>query len=208
LLAFLDALRLSVGEFGRHAEVWAHLGVGRLYLVKSHLARAIEVLERALPLCETGGDLGESIAFAYGHALVITTLAEARLLAGDVGRASAEAARALALSRHHGQRGWEAWTRRLQGEIAARREPPDVSGAERHLRDAMALAGERGMRPLLAHCQLGPGDMSRAAGDAERARTQLGAALAEYRAMEMPYWVTRAAALSTPRIGYTGANRE
>ena len=237
-----DALRLSAVEFGRHAEVWAHLGVGRLYLVKGDLARAIEVLERGLPLCEAGGDLavyfsrtaaslggayalagrlpeavslleradrhGESIAFAYGHALVITTLAEARLLAGDVARASVEAARALALSRHPGQRGWEAWTLRLQGEIAARREPADVSGAERHFRDAIALAGERGMRPLLAHCQLGLGDMARAAGDAERARTQLGAALAEYRAMEMPYWMTRAAALSTPRIGYTGTKRE
>ena len=28
------------------------------------------------------------------------------------------------------------------------------------------------------------------------------------RAMEMPYWMTRASALSTPRIGYTGTKRE
>jgi DNA-binding SARP family transcriptional activator len=236
-----EALRLSAVEFGRHGEVWAHLGVGRLHLVKGDPARAIEVLERGLPLCESGGDLAvyfsrtaaslggayalagrlpeavslleradfhaETIAFAYGHALVIATLAEARRLAGDVGRASADAARALALSRQHGQRGSEAWALRAQGEISLCAQPPDVGGAERSFRAAMALAGERGMRPLLAHCHLGLGEVARLAGDVGRACMPLGVALAEYRAMEMPYWVTRAEALSTPDIGYTGASR-
>jgi tetratricopeptide (TPR) repeat protein len=235
-----ESLRHSTFEFGRHGEVWAHLGVGRLHLVRGDVPRAIEVLERGLPLCETGSDLavyfsrtaaslggayalagrlpeavslleraasqGESIAFAYGHALVIATLAEARLWAGDVGRARADAARALALSRQHGQRGWQAWTLRAQGEIAVRGQPPDLDGAERCFREAMALAAEGGMRPLVAHCHLGLSEVARGAGDAGRAGPPLGVALAEYRAMQMPYWVTRAEALSTPYIGYTGAS--
>jgi hypothetical protein len=52
-----EALQVSAAELGRHGDVWAHLGVGRLYLVKSDLARAIAVLERGLPMCEVGGDL-------------------------------------------------------------------------------------------------------------------------------------------------------
>jgi DNA-binding SARP family transcriptional activator len=51
------ALQVSAAELGRHDEVWARLGVGRLYLVKGEPSRAIEVLGRSLPLCEVGGDL-------------------------------------------------------------------------------------------------------------------------------------------------------
>ncbi|HKB25637.1 MAG TPA: AAA family ATPase, partial [Methylomirabilota bacterium] len=223
-----EALRVSAAEVGRHGDVWAHLGAGRLYFVKSDLARAIEVLERGLPLCEAGGDLAVyfsrtaaslggayallgrldeaipllaradrhagSIGFAYGHALVIATLAEAQLLAGDVENAARTAARALTLSRQHGQRGWEAWALRLHGELAARREPLDLAAAEAHFRAAAALAGDQGMRPLLAHCRLGLGTACGHAGMADRARAELAAALAEYRAMEMPYWRDRAAA--------------
>src|SRR5262249_1180404 len=113
-----EALRQLCAEFGRHGEAWAHVGVGRLYLIKGELPRAIEVLEQGLPLCEVGGDLvvyfsrtasslglayalsgrldegiallersarhAESLGFAYSHALVMTTLAEARLLARRV----------------------------------------------------------------------------------------------------------------------------
>ena len=223
-----EALRVSAAELGRHGDVWAHLGVGRLYLVKSDLARAIEVLEKGLPMCEVGGDLAVyfsrtaaslggayalagrleeavsileradrhagSIGFAYGHALVIATLAEAKLLTGDVDDAARAADRALTLSRHHGQRGWEAWTLRLAGEITARRDLPDVKAAETCFGAAIALAEERGMRPLLAHCQLGLGRVHRRAGESARAREETMAALSEYRAMDMTYWRARAEA--------------
>ncbi len=207
-----EALRVSAAEFGRHGEAWAHLGVGRLHLVKGDFARAIEVLERGLPLCEAGGDLAvyfsrtatslggayalsgrlaeavplleradrhaESLGFAYDHAVVIATLAEARLLMGDVESASRVADRALALTRQHGQRGWEAWTLRVLGEIT--RDPV-------HYRAALALAVELGMRPLEAHCYLG---LARVTGD----RAARAAALDLYRALDMPFWLARAEA--------------
>jgi DNA-binding SARP family transcriptional activator len=224
-----EALRVSAAEFGRHGEAWAHLGVGRLYLVKSDLARAIEVLEHGLPLCEAEGDLAVyfsrtaaslggayalsgkleealslleradrhagSIGLAYGHALVVATLAEAQLLASEAEKAASTAARALTLSRDHGQRGWEAWTLRLLAEIAARQDPLDLAAAEAYFRDAQALAGKLGMRPLLAHCRLGLGTAYARAGKKELARTVLAAALGEYCAMAMSYWVTRAESL-------------
>ena len=223
-----EALRVSAAELGRHGDVWAHLGVGRLYLVKSDLERAITVLERGLPMCEVGGDLAVyfsrtaaslggaytlagrldealeildradrhagSIGFAYGHALVVATLAEAKLVTGDADDAARTADRALALCRQHGQRGWEAWTLRLEGEIAMRRDPVDLDIARTTFHSAMALAEERGMRPLIAHCRLGLGVVHRRDGQLSRARAQTAGALAAYRAMEMTYWTAQAQA--------------
>ena len=223
-----EALRVSASELGRHGDVWAHLGVGRLYLVKGDLTRAIEVLEQGLPMCEVGGDLAVyfsrtatslggayalagrleeavamleradrhagSIGFAYGHALIVATLGEAKLLGGHVDAAAREADRALGLCRQHGQHGWEAWTLRLLGEISLRRDRSDAAAARAAFDTAIALAAERGMRPLLAHCRLGLGLTHRRAGEPARARAEVSAAFAEYRAMDMTYWRARAEA--------------
>jgi tetratricopeptide (TPR) repeat protein len=143
-------------------------------------------LEEAVPLLERADRHAESIGFAYGHALVITTLAEATLLRGDVENAACAADRALALTRQHGQRGWEAWTLRVQGEIAAAAGDRVVAGAR--YREALVLASELGMRPLAAHCQLGLGRLT---GD----RGALSAACEAYRAMEMTHWRRQAEAL-------------
>ena len=161
--------------------------LGGAYALAGRLEEAVSILERA-------DRHAGSIGFAYGHALVIATLAEAKLLTGDVDDAARAADRALTLSRHHGQRGWEAWTLRLTGEITARRDLPDVKAAETCFGAAIALAEERGMRPLLAHCQLGLGRVHRRAGESARAREETTAALFEYRAMDMTYWRARAEA--------------
>jgi len=48
------------------------------------------------------------------------------------------------------------------------------------------------MRPLLAHCRLGRAHVHHRRGERERVRAETMAALAEYRAMDMPYWRARA----------------
>jgi DNA-binding SARP family transcriptional activator len=229
LLRADQLLGQSSFEFGRQGEAWAHLGVGRLCLVRGDHARAIEILEHSLPLCETGGDLAAyfsrtaaslggayalagrpaeavrlleradaqdaSVAFAYGHPLVIATLAETRARAGDVDRADNDAVRALALSREKGQRGWEAWSLRIHGEIALCREPLDVIGAERCFHEAATLAAERGMRPLSAHCHLGLGKLYGRTDQRERARKHLVTSATMYREMGMRYWLEKAQAV-------------
>jgi len=64
----------------------------------------------------------------------------------------------------------QAWALRLLGEIASRSDPPDVEPAEGRDRQALALAAELGMRPLLAHCHFGLGKLYRRTGKRERAQ--------------------------------------
>jgi len=54
---------------------------------------------------------------------------------------------------------------------------------------ALALADELGMRPLLAHCHFGLGILYNRIGRPEQARTELAAAIELYRAMEMTFWL-------------------
>jgi hypothetical protein len=76
------------------------------------------------------------------------------MLAGRLEEAHALAGKALALARTRQERGNQAYALRLLGDIAARYEPLKSDQAEDGYRQAMALAAELGMRPLLAHCHL------------------------------------------------------
>src|SRR5262245_5160433 len=85
----------------------------------------------------------------------------------------------------------------LQGEIAVHpdRWSPD-QGADFYNR-ALAIAEPRGMRPLVAHCHLGLGRISRRAGERREALEHLTIAATLYRAMDMAYWLEQAEAETT-----------
>ena len=93
---------------------------------------------------------------------------EAQLLAGRLEEAHALAERTLALAHEHQERGHQAYALRLLGDIAARRDPPELDQAEAHYRQALALAEELGMRPLQAHCHLGLGPPASPSQDLDR----------------------------------------
>ena len=86
---------------------------------------------------------------------MLTQLAEAWLLGGDVLRARDCASRALSVARERGERGFEAAALRMLGAGAARGPSPDLAAAREHYRGALLLAEERAMRPLIAHCHVG-----------------------------------------------------
>ena len=135
--------------------------LGYAYALSGRVAEALPLLEQALEETERSG-------FLYEQALRVTWLSEAYLLAGRSEEASAGAARALALARAQQERGHEAWALRLLGEIAARREPPEVAEAAAHYQQALALAEELGMRPLQTHCHRGLGTLYAQAGRRSR----------------------------------------
>ena len=58
-------------------------------------------------------------------------------------------------------------------------------------RSAPALAEPRGMRPLVAHCHLGLGELYRRTGKREQAQEHLSTAMTMYREMGMTYWLER-----------------
>jgi class 3 adenylate cyclase/tetratricopeptide (TPR) repeat protein len=148
----------------------------------------------AIPLLEEGGERPVIAGSNEGQSLRTLRLSEAYLLAGREADARAAAQRALGLTRQHKERGHEAHTLRLLGEIAAREEPVDFPKAENHYRQALALAGELGMRPLIAHCHVSLGKLYRRADDLKQAKLHLTNGIAMMREMEMGLWLEKAEA--------------
>ena len=116
-------------------------------------------------------------------------LGEAYRLAGRLDETSTQAQRALEFSRAHQERGNEAYALQLLGEVAAQRHPPQGERAEAHYRQALTLAQELGMRPLVAHCHRGLGTLYATTGQREQAHAALITAIALYRDMEMSFWL-------------------
>ena len=91
-------------------------------------------------------------------------------------------------------RGNEALALHQLGVVQAHADPPDVVQAEAHYQQALALAEELGMRPLVAHCHLGLGRLYGQTGRGEQARAALTTAIDLYRAMDMTFWLPQAEA--------------
>jgi class 3 adenylate cyclase/tetratricopeptide (TPR) repeat protein len=121
-------------------------------------------------------------------------LGEVQLLAGHLEEAKTLAKRALTHAREHQEHGHQAYALRLLGEIAVHRDPPEVEQAEAHYYEALALAGELGMRPLQAHCHRGMGTLYVKIGRREYARSELSTAIEMYRTMGMTFWLPQAEA--------------
>ena len=135
-----------------------------------------------------------SSGFTWLRTRRLSQLGEANLLAGEVDAARALAAEALALSRQRRERGFEAWALRLGGEIALHGGMADVDKGTGAYVEAIALADDLGMRPLVAHCHLGLGKLYRRTGKEQEAQEHLTTATAMYREMGMTYWVEKAEA--------------
>src|SRR5262249_5940974 len=100
-------------------------------------------------------------------------LAESCRVVGRVAEARDLGQQELELARARKARGREAWVCHLLGALAADRDHPDPQIAESHYRDAMAMASELGMRPLIAHCHLGLAKLCRRTAKPEKAREHL-----------------------------------
>jgi tetratricopeptide (TPR) repeat protein len=145
-------------------------------------------IAEALPLLEQAEQRGAAMGTMGGQSLRAGFVSEAYLLAGRMQEAAQRAGLALDLARVHKERGHEAWALRLLGEIAAHQEPPEIEPAAQHYRQALALAEELGMRPLMAHCHLGLGTLYARTGQREQAHAALSTASEMYHAMEMTFW--------------------
>src|SRR5262245_65389152 len=116
-----------------------------------------------------------------GYSQGLAWLGEVYLHADRTDAAREAGMNALDNARRHGERGVEAWALRLLGDLASRPNAPDRTPGETHYHQAIALANELGMRPLVAHCHLGLGELYRRTCDAAKAREHLVTATTMYR---------------------------
>ena len=162
--------------------------LGAAYTLGGRVADAVLLLTQAT-------EQATAMEMVVFQALCRLSLGEAHMLAGCPGDAHVLAERTLVLAREHQERGNEAYALRLLGEIAARREPPEHEQAEAYYQQALALAEELGMRPLVAHGHLGLGTLYAKSGQRRQARAELSAAIELYRAMDMTFWLPQAEAV-------------
>ena len=170
---------------------------GLLALTMSWLGSAYALVGRVdegVALLEQGSAKAEAIEFSAGMAGIMALQGDAYLRAGRRNEAHASAQRGLEVSRRLKRRGSEAEALYVLGEIAATSAPLDADAAEAHYRQAMGLAQARGMRPLVAHCHLGLGKLSRRTGQREQAQKHLTTATTMYREMDMRFWLEQAEA--------------
>jgi tetratricopeptide (TPR) repeat protein len=161
--------------------------LGAAYTLAGHVAAAVPLLTQALAQTTAR----ETVAY---QALCSLPLSEAPLLAGRLDEAYALAEGALSHTRAYQERAHQAYALRLLGDIAARREPPDSESTEAHYRQALALAEDLGIRPLVAHCHRGLGTLYSQTGRAALAHATLSTAILMYRAMDMTFWLPQAEA--------------
>ncbi|HSD50572.1 MAG TPA: adenylate cyclase, partial [Candidatus Methylomirabilis sp.] len=167
---------------------WIDSALGHAYALAGRIAEG-------LPLLEQAAERDASMRLVAHQSIRVAYLSEAYLLAGRMDDATRFARHALNLSRNHKERGHEGWALRLLGEVASHPDAPDGQMAEGHYRQAMALADELDMRPLVAHCHLGLGNLYRRTSDRAKAQEHLANAARMYREMDMQFWLEKSEAV-------------
>jgi tetratricopeptide (TPR) repeat protein len=166
---------------------WMAAALGAAYTLAGCIADAVLLLTQGI-------EQASATPRIIDEAVCGLSLAEAQARAGRLEAAHALAERMLTLARRHQDRSNQAYALRLLGEIAARREPPEIEPVEASYRQSLALADELGMRPLQAHCHLGLGTLYATIGCHAEARAELDTAIKLYRAMDMTFWLPEAEA--------------
>jgi tetratricopeptide (TPR) repeat protein len=162
-------------------------GLGHASALQGRLAEGRALLEEGISEdIRMGGLVGLAHRAAW--------LSEVCRLAGCGDEAWQHARQALDLARQLKARGDEALALHQLGVVHAHADPPDAAQAEAHYQQALALAEELGMRPLMAHCHHGLGRLYHQTGRGEQARAALATAIDLYRAMGMTFWLPQAEA--------------
>jgi tetratricopeptide (TPR) repeat protein len=160
-------------------------GLGYAYALQGSLVEGHALLEEGV---------SEGVRTGARRAVHSAWLSEVCRLAGRGEEAWQHARQALDLVRQLKERGNEARVLHQLGVVQAHAAPLDAAQAEAYYQQALALAEELGMRPLMAHCHLGLGRLYSQTGRGEQARAELSTAIGLYRAMDMTFWLPQAEA--------------
>jgi tetratricopeptide (TPR) repeat protein len=159
--------------------------LGAAYAVSGRVAEGLPLSERAVKQAA-------SLKLLGGYSLVLAAQSQAYLAAERATIALELARQALDRAQQLKERGNEAWALRILSTALAAADPPQRELAEEQGARALALADELGMRPLVARCHLGLGQIRRARGDRSAAAESLTRAVQLFREMRMPRWLDEA----------------
>jgi class 3 adenylate cyclase/tetratricopeptide (TPR) repeat protein len=182
-----QGLALCRASGNRNLLRWIAVGLGSAYVLQGRLTEGRALLEEAISEGIRTGAL-------LNHAYRVAWLSEVCRLAGRGEEAWQHAHQALDLARQQKERGNEALALHQLGTVHAHADPPDAEQAEAYYQQALALAEELGMRPLVAHCDHRLGRLYHQTGRGEPARAALSTAIDLYRAMDMTFWLPQAEA--------------
>jgi class 3 adenylate cyclase/tetratricopeptide (TPR) repeat protein len=154
----------------RFMENFAVVGLATAYAHVGRWQEAIEIIEMAIEQCK-------SMEMGFCRAMAEVHRGEAYLLADRVQEAKEFALQAIDLCRSIKARGYEAWGLKNLADIECQRGKLPSHEVESRYGEAMALAQELGMRPLVAHCHRGLGVLYGRSGDKDRGREQYGKAI-------------------------------
>jgi len=155
--------------------------LGRVYALMGRCSEAISILRRTRDRY--------SSMYGRGSPDCMINLGEALARVGQFDEGASLAHQALTIAREHGLRVLQGLGFRLAAEIAAHRDPPGVIEPEDYYRQALGLAEQLDMRPLVAHCHLGLGKVYGHTGKRQEAQERLATARTMYREMDMRFWV-------------------
>jgi tetratricopeptide (TPR) repeat protein len=181
----LDLCRTREVPLLLHDFAWA---LGAAYHGTGRRAEGVALMEDA------ARGLAERTERVVGWAGRVGALGGAYLLDGRLADATRIAQDGLAAARQRGERAVEGQLLRLLGDIAAHPDRVEVDTAEGHYRQALALAEALDLRPLIAHCHLGLGELYRRTSNRPRAREHLTTAGTMFGEMDMRYWRERSEA--------------
>jgi tetratricopeptide (TPR) repeat protein len=160
---------------------WALAQVGEAAEGLTRLREGQHLLER---------EAARGIVGLHGEASY--SLGRAALLLGRLDEARSLGDRAFTYS--PSRRGFAAHASHLLGDIATQPARFDAERGETHYREALALAEPGAMRPLVAHCHLGLGNLNARTRRHAQAQEHLTIATTMYRELEMSSWVEEALA--------------
>jgi class 3 adenylate cyclase/tetratricopeptide (TPR) repeat protein len=174
-----EALRISKAHEIMLLVPHAARYLGRAYALTGQLSEAEKVLSEA-----TEQSRSQSLVAIWGWCSA--TLGRTRAIGGPSDEATSLVAEALDFARRQGYRPLEAYALRLKATMGAMHGDPATSHLyEEWFREAATLSEEMGMRPELAHCHLGLGDLLVKVGRPLDARAAFQVAFELYGSMQM-----------------------
>ena len=157
--------------------------LGFAYAISGRLEEGLQMLKEAVKDIEASGRL----AF---HTLFNVYLGEVLLRTSDYDEAEVIADKALNLARERGEKSFEAMALHLMADLCAHRSSANKQRVERLYSESIALARKLNMRPLVARCILGLGDLLRQLKNTDQSREKYLIALSDFRDMQMQHFVT------------------